>query len=106
MNVDSSEYMPVVSVFGEYSLQSHNKKTYQPTAKEVITCNTDYLPEYINGLIDEMMLSEFVYLENNGTYLPVTVNKKSYDKKTRNFDKLIQYTFDFEYSFSKMNNVI
>jgi hypothetical protein len=106
LNVESSEYMPVVSVFGEYSLQSHNKKTYQPTAKEVITCNTDYLPEYINGLIDEMMLSEFVYLENDDTYLPVNVNKKSYDKKTRTFDKLIQYTFDFEYSFSKMNNVI
>ena len=106
LNVESSEYMPVVSVFGEYSLQSHNKKTYQPTAKEVITCNTDYLPEYINGLIDEMMLSEFVYLENDGAYLPVNVNKKSYDKKTRTFEKLIQYTFDFEYSFSKMNNVI
>lgn len=106
LNVESSEYMPIISTFGKYSLQSHNKKTYQPTAKEVITCNTDYLPEYINGLIDEMLLSEFVYLENNGTYLPVNVNKKSYDKKTRTFDKLIQYTFDFEYSFSKMNNVI
>ena len=106
LNVESSEYMPVVSVNGAYSLQSHNKKTYQPSAKEVITCNTDFLPEYYNDIIDEMMLSEFVYLENNGVYLPVNLNKKSYDKKTRTFDKLIQYTFDFEYSFNKMNTVI
>jgi hypothetical protein len=98
--------MPVVSVNGAYSLQSHNKKTYQPSAKEVITCNTDFLPEYYNDIIDEMMLSEFVYLENSGVYLPVNLNKKSYDKKTRTFDKLIQYTFDFEYSFNKMNTVI
>lgn len=106
LNVESSDYMPVVTQYGQYSLQSHNKKTYMPSAKEVLTLNTDFIPEYYNTLIDEMMLSEFVYVENSGTYLPVNLNKKSYDKKTKTFDKLIQYTFDFEYSFNKMNNVI
>lgn len=106
INIESNKYSPVVSVFGDYSLQSHNTKTYIPTAKEVITCNTDYLPEYYNDLFDEMLLSEFVYLEHNGQYLPVNVNKNSLDKKTKVFDKLIQYTMDFEYSFNKMNAVI
>lgn len=106
MNVESTDYMPVVSVYGQYSLQSHNKKTYQPTATEVITCNTDFLPEYYNGIFEEMMLSEFVYLENGGVYLPVNLNKKTFEKKTKKFEKLIQYTFDFEYSFNKMNSVI
>ena len=103
--VESSEYMPVISTFGEYSLQSHQQKTFNPNAKEKITCNTDYLPEYYNLLFDELMLSEFVYLENDGQYLPVNINKKSFERKTRLFDKLIQYTMDFEYSFNKLNQV-
>ena len=103
--VESSEYMPIISTFGEYSLQSHQQKTFNPNSKEKITCNTDYLPEYYNLLFDELMLSEFVYLENDGQYLPVNVNKKSFERKTRLFDKLIQYTMDFEYSFNKINQV-
>ena len=106
MNVESTEYMPVVSVYGEYSLTSHNNKTYQPSAKETITCNTDFLPEYYNDIFRELMVSEFVYLENEGVYLPVNLNKKTFEKKTRKFDKLIQYTFDFDYSFNTMNTVI
>ena len=104
-DVESSEYMPIISSFGEYSLQSHQQKTFNPNAKEKITCNTDYLPEYYNLLFDELMLSEFVYLENDGQYLPVNVNKKSFERKTRLFDKLIQYTMEFEYSFNKINQV-
>ena len=103
--VESSEYMPIISTFGEYSLQSHQQKTFNPNAKEKITCNTDYLPEYYNLLFDELMLSEFVYLENDGQYLPVNINKKSFERKTRLFDKLIQYTMEFEYSFNKINQV-
>lgn len=103
--VESSEYMPIISTFGEYSLQSHQQKTFNPNAKEKITCNTDYLPEYYNLLFDELMVSEFVYLENDGQYLPVNINKKSFERKTRLFDKLIQYTMEFEYSFNKINQV-
>jgi len=106
INVESSDYMPIISTYGVYSLQSHNKKAYQPSAKEVITLNTDFIPEYYNDIIKEMMLSEFIYVENNGVYLPVNLNKKSMDVKKKVFDKLIQYTFDFEYSFNLMNSVI
>jgi hypothetical protein len=105
LNVESSEYSPIVSTYGQYSLKSHNTKTYLPTSKEVITVNTDFLPEEYNALIDELFESEFVYLENNGEYLPVNLNKNSIDKKTKKFDKLIQYTLDFKYSFNKRNTV-
>lgn len=104
-NVESNEYSPVTAVFGKYSLQSHNTRTYLPTSRETITLNTDYLPEEYNVLLDELMESEFVYLENDGVYLPVNLNKNSLEKKTRLFDKLIQYTFDFKYSFTKRNTV-
>ena len=106
INSESNKYSPVISRFGQYSLHSHSEKTYLPSAKEVITCNTDFLPEDYNVLFEELMLSEFVYLANDGVVLPVNLNKTSLEKKTRLFDKLIQYTFDFEYSFNLMNTVI
>jgi len=105
LNVESAEYSPIISAYGQYSLKSHNTKTYLPTSKEVITVNTDYLPEEYNALIDELFESEFVYLETNGEYLPVNLNKNSIDKKTKKFEKLIQYTLDFKYSFNKRNTV-
>lgn len=106
ITVESEDYRPIISVFGQYSLQSHNKKTFNPELKEVINCNTDYLPEHYNDVIEEMFASESVYLELNGEYLPVNLDKKSFEKKQKKFDKLIQYTIDFEYSFNKINQVI
>ena len=106
LNIDSSSYQPVTSVYGEYSLASHNKKTYQPNLTEVISCNTDFIPEEYNQIFKELMASEFVYLENGGTYLPVNVKKNSLEYKTKIFEKLVQYTMDFEYSYNEINSVI
>ena len=98
--------MPVTSVYGQYSLASHGKKTYQPTLTELISCNTDYIPEAYNIAFKELLASEFVYLENNGQYLPVNVKKNSFEYKTKTFEKLVQYTMDFEYSYNEINSVI
>ena len=106
LNVESSTYMPVTSVYGQYSLASHGKKTYQPTLTELISCNTDYIPEAYNLAFKELLASEFVYLENNGQYLPVNVKKNSLEYKTKTFEKLVQYTMDFEYSYNEINSVI
>ncbi|MFZ2432486.1 MAG: hypothetical protein WAW57_15210 [Lutibacter sp.] len=106
IDIESSDYMPVISVFGEYSLKSHGKRTTNVNAKEKISVNTDFLPESQNQLFTELMLSEFIYLEEAGQILPVTLNKKSFEKKTKINNKLIQYTMDFEYAFNLMNQVI
>jgi hypothetical protein len=106
ISVESEDYMPIISSFGQYSLQSHNKKTFNIELKEVISCNTDFIPEHYNDVIEEMFASESVYLELNSQYLPVNLEKKSFEKKQRKFDKLIQYTMDFSYSFNKINQVI
>jgi hypothetical protein len=106
VEVETSSYNPTISYNGEYSLLSHGVKTQINNVSEKLTINTDFIPEYYNDIIEEMMYSEFVYAETNGQYLPINLNKKSFDKKTRIFDKNIQYTFDFKYSFNKINNII
>lgn len=106
LDVDSEDYMPAISSYGRYSLASHQKKQYLIDGKEKISVNTDFVPEYYNIIIQELMLSEFVYLQENGVTKPVNLLKKSFLKKTRLVDKLIQYSMEFEYSYNIMNNVI
>jgi hypothetical protein len=106
IDIEDESYMPIISTFGEYDLKSHGNRTTNVTGKEKISVNTDFIPENQNQLFTELMLSEFIYLEENGQILPVTLNKKSFEKKTKLNNKLIQYTMDFEYSFNLMNQVI
>ena len=103
---ENKEYIGLQSSFGAYNVLTHGTKTYLHNLQEVISCNTDFLPEIQVTLFEELMLSEFIYLEENGTYLPVNINTKSIEKKTKLTNKLIQYSMDFKYSFNKMNTVI
>jgi hypothetical protein len=96
----------LISNFGSYSLNQHEKQTFNVNGKEKITVNTDFISEDYNALFTELMLSEFVYLEENGQVLPVNITKNSFEKKTKLINKLIQYSMDFEYSFNLLNDVL
>jgi hypothetical protein len=102
----NESYNGLISNFGSYSLNQHEKQTFNVNGKEKITVNTDFISEDYNALFTELMLSEFVYLEENGQVLPVNIAKNSFEKKTKLINKLIQYSMDFEYSFNLLNDVL
>ncbi len=106
LEVESQDYTPFISDFGNYNLNQHTKRSYLTNGNEKIVVNTDFLPEEYNLLFKELMLSEQIYLEQGETVLPVNLNKKSFAYKTRLNDKLIQYSMDFEYSFKTINNIV
>lgn len=106
LNTETSDYNPIISDFGNYSLNQHNKKSYLTNGNQKVICNTDFLPESYNVLFNELMLSEQIYLEENDTILPVNIDTKSFNYKTKLEDKLIQYSMDFTYSFKTINNVV
>jgi hypothetical protein len=106
LEVDSQDYTPFISDFGNYNLNQHTKRSYLTNGNEKIVVNTDFLPEEYNLLFKELMLSEQIYLEQGETVLPVNLNKKSFAYKTKLNDKLIQYSMDFEYSFKTINNIV
>jgi hypothetical protein len=101
----NESYNGLISNYGNYALNSHVKQTYNINGREKVTINTDFIPEAYNALFTELMLSEFVYLEENGQVLPVNIVKTSFEKKTKLINKLIQYSMDFEYSFDLLNNI-
>jgi len=107
LTVESDDYSPIISNFGDYSLQSHNKKQYLFTGKEKKTANTDFISEKYNVLFDELLLSESVYIQqNDGIFYPVNLLTRTFEKKTKLNNKLVQYTMEFEFSYNKMNIVI
>jgi hypothetical protein len=102
----NESYNGMISNYGNYALNSHVKQTYNINGREKVTVNTDFISEEYNLLFTELMLSEFVYLEENGQVLPVNIVKTSFEKKTKLINKLIQYSMDFEYSFDILNNIL
>lgn len=105
IDIEDTTYNPYVSNFGKYNIKKHNTVSYNTNGKEKITCNTDFIPENYVEIMQQMMLSEQVYLQLEGQTIPVNKSTKSLSKKTKIADKLIQYTIDFDFSHKLINEV-
>ncbi len=105
LNITNSSYQPIVSSHGEYDLMSHNERTTEIKGSKTITANTDFIPEELNRLFEELYFSEFIYIKEGSQILPVNLNRKTWEEKTKIKDKLIQYAMDFKYSFNLINQV-
>ena len=88
-----------------YDTLKHQSKTFNVQGKEKITCNTPFVREDYNEVLKELLLSEHVWLEIDGTTYPVRPTTQSLDYKTIVNDKLIQYTLEFEYANDVINIV-
>ena len=88
-----------------YSIYKHSKKRFNVELNKSITLNTDFLKEEYNEVIEQMMASEQIWIENNTDTIPVILKSKSLQFKTSVNDKLIQYTFEFDYAFDTIQNI-
>lgn len=88
-----------------YDTTRHQVSTYNVNAKEAISLNTPFVADNYNLALEELLLSEHIWLTKDGTTYPITPKTKSLQKKTSVNDRLVQYTMEFEYAFDKINNV-
>ena len=73
--------------------------------QESITVSTAYLDETVNEPMKQLLMSEQVWLEiGNDTY-PVVLTTSSVQEKTSVNDKLVAYTFEFNFAYGKIQNV-
>ena len=89
-----------------YDTKSHQTQTFNKTGKKRFTLNTDYLAEAYNAVIEDIMLSEYVWIYFNSKWHPVTVSTSTLLKKTSVNDKLIQYTIEVEDANDIINNIV
>jgi len=89
-----------------YDKTKHQTKTFNKNGRKRFTLNTDYLVEGYNAVIEDIMLSEYVWLLSGVVVRPVTVMTSSLTKKTSLNDKLIQYTLEVEEANDIINNIV
>jgi len=90
---------------GTYDTTKHQYKDYNKQGREKIEVNTGFVKEEQNALIEDLMLSEDVYIREGNTFIPMNLDQNSLTFLTRKVDKVINYTFDLEYSFDKITNL-
>ena len=92
--------------YNTYSTTAHAKKTFNSNATESISLNTGFVNELMNPYFEELMVSEYIWLtDSNNTIYPVSLKDSSFTYKTGLNDRLINYTMNFEKSFSLVNNI-
>jgi hypothetical protein len=89
-----------------YDAKSHQTQTFNKNGKKRFTLNTDYIAEAYNSVIEDIMLSEYVWIFQGNVLHPVTVITSSLTKKTSLNDRLIQYTLEVEDANDIINNIV
>jgi len=91
-----------------YNTYQHQKQSFQVNGSDRITMNTGYLNDDHNAVMEELMLSEQVWmtkLTDEELVLPISPRTKSITYKTSLNDKLANYTIEFDMAFDKINNI-
>jgi len=101
MTVKGSDYNLLPDAI-DYNVYRGQGKMFNINGNKTIKCNTGWVKENYNELINNLLLSETVLLDNK----PVKVKTQSHTYKTDLLDRNINFEIDFEYSFDLINNVI
>ena len=88
-----------------YSTSEGQSQRYNVNGKTNLVLNTGFILEGMNETIEELFLSENVWIRYEGKTLPVIPTSKALAFKTSLNDKLIDYTINFDFAFDKVNNV-
>lgn len=88
-----------------YPTYKGQENRYNVDARKSVSLNTGFVDEGFNEAIEELLLSENVWIRWENKTLPVIPKTKSMTYKTGLNDKIINYTVDFEFAFSKINNI-
>ena len=106
-NVKDEEYKTNIinNSTAAYNTYSTQNQRYNINAESSLTMNTGFIVEDMTSTIEELFLSENVWIRYNGKTLPVLPQTKTMQKKTSLNDKLIDYTVNFKFAFNKINNV-
>jgi hypothetical protein len=105
VNGDSKSFRPQLGNWNSTSFNYDNTQVqnqkYISDAIEVLTLNTEYLSDNYNNIIEQLMVSDEIYLydsslsSGNGLYTPLEIISNTLQFKTGVVNKLIQYTFQF-----------
>lgn len=90
---------------GTYETSKHQSRILTKQGKEKLTLNSGFVDEQYNEVFREMLLSDKVWVNYNGSTLPVNISSSSINFKTSLNDGMINYTIDLDFAYDKINNI-
>jgi len=90
---------------GQPSEWNHQYTKFNVVGKSKFTVNSGFVDEDINETIKQLFLSERVWQYDGSNFIPLNVNSKNLEYKTRQNDRLINYEIGFDYAYNEINNI-
>lgn len=108
-NFKKETYKADINNVGSYNVIEHQYKTFRANGQEMISINSGFLPEDNNETIKQLLMSEYVWLNELNSPLnfplPVMVETSSFTQKTSKADKLINYQIQFKRAYDNANTI-
>jgi len=103
-DVNRSLYQPQIGSWNSttlgYANYDSNNLNYMVDTKESIIVNTDWVPETYNDIFKQLLVSDeiyWIYDETEYEIRPITIKTSNLTFKTGVVDKVIQYSFEFDF---------
>ena len=90
---------------GQANLGNHQYIKYNVQGRQKLKVNSGFVNEEMNETFKQLFLSQRVWKYENGIFTPLNLSSKSFEYKTRQKDRLINYELDFEFAFNEINNI-
>jgi len=98
------------------TIKSPSTGSYYPTykatdtihniqSKKSLTLNTGFVCEDYNEVIQELLSSEYVWIHEDNKVYPVIPKDNVVEYQTNLYEKLLNYTINFDYAYNEINLV-
>lgn len=88
-----------------YPLHKSTDKTHNVETNKSLTLNTSFVCEQYNEVVQELLLSEYVWIHEDQQVFPIIPKDNVVEYKTHLYEKLLNYTINFDYAYSEINLV-
>jgi hypothetical protein len=90
---------------GQANLGNHQYIKYNVQGRQKLKVNSGFVAEEMNETFKQLFLSERVWKYENEIFTPLNLSSKTFEYKTRQKDRLINYELEFEFAFNEINNI-
>lgn len=106
MTTTEEDYKGQISnAIGDYDTQEHETKVFNKEGRESFTINTGYVQADEIESLKDLVLSERVWVKYNSINYPVVLKTTNFKYRSPDFDKLKNYTFQFEVAREFIQNI-
>ena len=88
-----------------YSTSVPQNKDFNVNGSKSLKLNTGFVDEQFNEVIKQVLMSENVWIHEDGKVYPIRPKTDSLEMKKSVNSKLIDYAIEFDYSFDTINSI-